>query len=83
MILHTTQRFLELQKKSSFYNLKFKSGLYDSNEIAITCVYNKLVNLSEMGLQQYASSTQSSQTVTNIFLVHTNLVQRWQLQIFR
>lgn len=48
MILHTIQGLLELQEKSSsFYNLKFKFGLYDSNEIAINCVYNKLVNLAE------------------------------------
>lgn len=48
MILHTIQRLFELQEKSSFYNLKFKLGLYYSNEISITSAYNKLVNLSEM-----------------------------------
>lgn len=31
-ILYTIQRLLELpEKSSSFYNLKFKFGLYDSN----------------------------------------------------
>lgn len=34
--------------KIFLYNPKFKFGLYDSSEIAINCIHNKLVNLVEM-----------------------------------